>query len=144
VPRTRFARPLVAIALALALASCGDNSILGIAQSWTLQSVEGNALPFTVPNADHDVVITSGTANIADGGSYTMTFTGTIDGDDASVGMDQGSWTIASSTFNFRSSTLDGKTFIAAYLTDTFRAAVPGEIVGSTNQSFDMVFATVQ
>lgn len=142
--RTRVVRPLVAIALALVLASCGDDSILGIANSWTLQTVEEAALPFTVPNTEHVVVITSGTASIASGGDYTFTFMGTIDGEPATVGLDRGSWTIASSAFNFRSSTLNGKTFVAAYSTSTFRVAMPGAIVGSTNQTFDMVFAKVQ
>lgn len=142
--RTRLVRPLVAIALALALASCGDDTILGIANSWTLQTVEGAAPPFTVPNTEHDVVITSGTASISNGGHYTFTFMGTIDGDPATVGMDQGSWTIASSTFNFRSSTLNGKTFVAAYSTSTFNVAVPGAVVGSSSNVINMVFAKAQ
>lgn len=142
--RTRLVRPLVGLALMLAVASCGDSSILGIANSWTLQTVEGSALPFAVPNTDHDVVITGGTAGISNGGDYTFTFAGTIDGEPATVGTDHGSWAIASSTFNFRSSTLNGQTFVAAYLTNTFRVAMPGAVVGSTTESFDMVFAKVQ
>lgn len=143
--RLRFARPLLAVALVAAIASCGtDNSILGIAQSWTLQSVGGQTLPFTVPNVAHDVVITSATANLRSDGNYTLTFTGTTDGAAGQVGNDHGTWTIANSTFNFVSATLNNRTFIAAFLHSTFRASVPGALVGSSTDTFDMVFGAVQ
>ena len=139
--RARTTRPLVAFALVAVLSSCGDSSELGIARSWSLQTVEGAALPFTVPNAPHDIVITSATATIGSNGNYTMTYTGTTDGTPGTVATDQGSWTISSSVFNFRSSTLDGRTYIAAYRTSTFAASVPGALFNSDTDTFQMVFA---
>lgn len=138
--RTRTTRPLIALALMTTLASCGHDSELGIARTWALQTVDGAPLPFTVPSAPHDIVITSATATIGSDGNYTMTYLGTTDGVSGTVKTDHGTWTIASSTFNFRSNTLDGQTFIAAYLTSTFRASVPGALFGSDTDSFEMVF----
>jgi hypothetical protein len=136
----RTTRPLIAFVLLAALASCGHDSELGIAQHWVLQTVAGGELPFTVPHATHDIVITSATANIGTDGNYTMTYMGTTDGTPGTVATDHGTWTISSSVFNFRSSTLDGQTFIAAYFTSTFRATIPGAILHSDDDTFEMVF----
>jgi hypothetical protein len=140
--RVRLARPVLAFALLAALASCGSDGSLGIPTSWTLQTVGGAALPFTVPNAAHDIVITSATANVADNGNYTMTYMGTTDGTAGQVAADHGTWTIGSSTFVFRSAPLNGNTYIAALVGTTFRAAIPGALFGSSMATFDMVFVT--
>lgn len=138
-------RSLLAIALAAAVVSCGSDSSLQIPNSWTLQTAEGAALPFTVVNnAEHDIVITSATANVADNSNYTMTYTGTTDGVAGTVATDNGTWTIGSSTFVFRSSVLNGQTYIAALTGSTFRAAVPGALFGSSTQTFEMVFSSAQ
>lgn len=142
--RSRVVRPVIAISFAAALASCGGDSSLQIPNSWTLQTAEGAALPFTVPNAEHDIVITSATANVADNNTYTMTYTGTTDGTPGVVATDHGSWTIGSSTFVFRSSVLNGQTYIAALTGSTFRAAVPGALFGSSTQNFEMLFSSAQ
>jgi hypothetical protein len=142
--RARVARPFLAIAFAAALASCGGDSSLQIPNSWTLQTADGAALPDTVPNAEHDIVITSATANVADNNTYTMTYTGTTDGTPGVVATDHGSWTIGSSTFVFRSSVLNGQTYIAALVGSTFRAAVPGALFGSSTQTFQMLFSSAQ
>lgn len=135
-------RALLAIAFAAAVVSCGSDSSLQIPNSWTLQTAGGAALPFTVPGTQHDVVITSATANVADNGNYTMTYTGTTDGVAGTVGSDNGTWTIGSSTFVFRSSVLNGQTYIAALVGSTFRGAVPGALFGSSTQTFDMLFSS--
>lgn len=140
--RARVARGLLAIAFAATLASCGSDSTLQIPNSWTLQTVGGAALPFTVTPDSQDVVITSATANVADNGNYTMTYTGTTDGVPGTVATDNGTWTIGSSTFVFRSSVLNGRTYIAALVGTTFRAAVPGALFGSSTQTFDMLFSS--
>jgi len=142
--RARLARPFLAIAFVAALASCGGDVSLQIPNSWTLQTAEGAALPFTVPNAQHDIVITSATANVADNNTYTMTYTGTTDGTPGVVVTDHGSWTIGSSTFVFRSDVLSGQTYIAALVGSTFRAAVPGALFGSSTQTFEMLFSSAQ
>jgi imidazolonepropionase-like amidohydrolase len=142
--RARVARGLLAIAFAATLASCGSDSTLQIPNSWTLQTVGGAALPFTVPGTQHDVVITSATANVADNNNYTMTYAGTTDGVAGTVGSDHGTWTIGSSTFVFRSAVLNGETYIAALVGSTFRAAVPGTLFGSSTQTLDVLFSSAQ
>lgn len=142
--RMRFARSLLALALLSVAASCGSDNPLGLANSWTLQTVGGAALPYTVPNAAHEIVITSATANLRNDGSYTMTYVGTTDGAQGQVATDNGTWTIGSATFIFRSAPLHGNTYIAALVGSTFRAAVPGALFGSSTDSFDMVFGAVQ
>jgi imidazolonepropionase-like amidohydrolase len=137
-------RALLAIALAAAVVSCGGSSSLQIPNSWTLQTAGGAALPFTVPGTQHDVVITSATANVADNNNYTMTYAGTTDGVAGTVGSDHGTWTIGSSTFVFRSAVLNGETYIAALVGSTFRAAVPGTLFGSSTQTLDMLFSSAQ
>ncbi len=137
-------RSFLAIALAAAVVSCGGDSALQIPNSWTLQTAGGAALPFTVPGTEHDVVITSATANIADNGNYTMTYAGTTDGVAGTVGSDHGTWTIGSSTFVFRSAVLNGNTYIAALVGSTFRSAVPGTLFGSSTPTIDMLFSSAQ
>lgn len=140
---SRFALSLCAAALlTVSLASCGSD-LLGLDQTWTLQTVEDGNLPFTVPEASHDQVIISGVAHLHADNTYTMTFTGTAGGAAAQVGSDAGHWSITSSTFTFHSTTTGGD-YIAALVGTTFRASVPGVLVGSTDADFSMVFAKSQ
>ena len=144
-PRTmsRFALSLCAAALlTLSLSSCGSD-LLGLDQTWTLQTVEDANLPFTVPDASHDQVIISGVAHLHSDNTYSTTFTGTADGAAAQVGSDAGHWSITSSTFTFHSTTT-GSDYIAALVGSSFRASVPGVLVGSTDANFDMVFSKSQ
>ncbi|MEP7085863.1 MAG: hypothetical protein ABI884_00900 [Gemmatimonadota bacterium] len=140
-PRTmsRFALSLFAAALLpLSLASCGSD-LLNLDQQWALQTVEDTNLPYTVPHASHDPVIISGIADLNSDNTYTMTFTGTVDGVAAQVGEDHGHWSISHSTFTFQRS--GGGDYIAALVGSVFRASIPGEIIGSGDPNFDVVFA---
>lgn len=140
--RTRLAHPLLALALAVVATSCGSDNPLGIANSWTLQTVGGVALPDTVPNTAHELVITSAIAILGNDGKYTMTYTGTTDGTPGQVASDNGTWTIESSTFIFTSAPLHGSTYIAALVRGTFKADVPGALFGSSTNTFSMVFSS--
>lgn len=143
-PRTmsRFARSLCAAALlTVSLASCGSD-LLDLAQVWQLQTVQDASLPFTVPDASHDQVITSGVANLHSDNSYDMTFTGTLDGEQGQVGSDAGHWSVTSGTFTFHSTTTGG-TYVAALVGSNFNASVPGVLVGSTQGNFAMLFAKI-
>ena len=141
-PRTmsRLALSLCAAALlTVSLASCGGD-LLQLDHTWTLQTVGDANLPFTVPHASHNQVIISGVANLHSDNTYNVTFTGTADGSAAQVGSDAGHWSITSSTFTFHSTTTGGD-YIAALVGSTFRASVPGQLVGSTDANFDMLFS---
>ncbi len=138
---SRFAPSLFAAALLAALlVSCGGNDLLNLAQQWSLQTVRDTTLPYTVPNAPHDIVINSAIASLHSDNTYTIKFTGTSDGAAATVGSDAGEWSITSSTFTFHSATFN-RDYIAALDGSIFRASVPGEIISSSDPMFDMVFS---
>ena len=140
---SRFALSLGAAALLVStLASCGSD-LLQLDTQWTLQSVEGADLPFIVTGTEHDVVITSGTASLNSDNTYVTTFTGTSDGVAGTVGTDSGHWSVSHSEFIFHSTTL-GTDYIAAIVGSTFHVTLPGAVVNSSDQGFDMVFAKGQ
>ena len=141
-PRTmsRLAPSMFATALlAVLLASCGSD-LLNLDQKWSLQTVRDTTPPYTVPSAAHDIVIFSAIASLHSDNTYTIKFTGTSDGVAATVGSDAGNWSITSSIFTFQSSTFN-RDYIAALDGNIFRASVPGEIIGSSDPFFDMVFS---
>jgi hypothetical protein len=137
----------IACSLALAglltasLASCaGDGGdLLNLDQTWTLQTVGDAPLPFTVPNAEHDIVVTSATADLNADNSYTTTFSGTTDGTQGTLFTDHGAWAVSKSTINFHSQTLRTD-YIAALTGNSYRASIPGTMFGSATPSFSMVF----
>ncbi|MEO6211460.1 MAG: hypothetical protein ABIQ10_15240 [Gemmatimonadaceae bacterium] len=137
---SRFALSFFAAALlASSLSSCGGD-LLGVDQNWDLQTVQGAALPFSVPHATHEVVLTSAVADLRSNNSYITTFTGTIDGVPGQIGQDQGHWAIGGSVFTFRSTTL-GADYVAALVQTHFNASVPGQLIMSSDANFDMTFA---
>ena len=141
-PRTksRLIPSMFATALLVALlASCGSD-LLNLDQQWSLQTVRDTTLPYTVPNASHDIVINSAVASLHSDNTYSTKFTGTSDGSAGTVGTDVGEWSITSSVFTFHSTTL-GRDYIAALVGNTFRGSVPGEIISSSDPFFDMVFS---
>ena len=144
---SRVALSFVAAAVvAAALSSCGGSDLLQINHSWAQQSVANRALPDTVPNSSPVIVITSGDAEIEGNGTYTFTFNGTSDGVAGVVGSDAGTWSISSSTFFFKSNSSSPHipSYIAALSAGTFRVAMPGPAVHSSDPTVDMVFAEIQ
>ena len=141
----RFTRSSLVAVIALAsFASCQHDLLGSIDHSWQLSTVNQSALPYTVPHSSPAIVITAGHAQIDGDGNYEFTFTGTSDGADGSVGSDDGTWSIHSSTFLFNSSHVGIDSYIAALGSGTFDLSLPGEVVHSTDQSIDMVFEQVQ
>ena len=137
---SRLAQSLFAsVLITVPLASCGSD-LLNLDQQWTLKTVHDDSLPYTVPNASHDIVITSGVASLRADNTYTIKFTGTLDGAAATVGSDAGEWSITSSIFTFLSTTLH-RDYIAALTGTTFRASVPGVMISSSDPMVDMVFS---
>ena len=137
---SRLIQSMLATALLVALlASCGSD-LLNLDQQWSLQTVRDTTLPYTVPNAPHDIVINSAIASLHSDNTYSIKFTGTSDGAAATVGSDAGEWSITSSIFTFHSTTFN-RDYIAALNGSIFRASVPGEIISSADPMFDMVFS---
>ena len=133
---------VVAGLLAASLAACAGSGgdLLNLDQTWTLRSVSDSTLPYTVPNASSDIVITSATAELNADNSYTTTFTGTTDGTPGTIGTDHGAWSVSRSTINFHSQSLHTD-YIAALNGNSFNASIPGTLVGSMTPNFSMVFS---
>ena len=138
-----FARNTVCFAAAAVLSSCGGSDLLQISRTWSQQSVADKALPDTVPNSTPVIVITLGDAEISNNGTYTFVLNGTSDGVAGVVGQDAGRWTITNSLFIFTTSSgsPDIPTYYAVLAGSTFRVAMPGVIVHSSNPTVDMGFA---
>jgi hypothetical protein len=134
--RTALSFAAAAIVI-MAFSSCGSD-LLQVSGSWSQTSVDNKMLPDTVPNSSPVIVITSGEAEITDGGHYTFTFNGTSDGVQGVVGTDEGTLRLSHSTFLFKSSTT--ASFIAALTGNTFQVELPGQFVHSSNASVNMVF----
>jgi len=141
----RLTRSSLVFVIAMAsLASCQHDLLASIDHSWQLSTVNGSALPYTVPHSAPAIIITAGHAEIGGDGNYQFTFTGTSDGADGSVGSDNGAWSIHSSSFLFNSSDVDIDSYIAALSSGSFDVALPGQIVHSTDEAVDMVFLEIQ
>jgi hypothetical protein len=141
---TRFTRPLIAMALAALLAACGsDNTVTGprdVTGTYVLATVDGSPLPYTVPNAEHVIVINSATATLGADHSYTVAVAGTEDGTDSEVAADQGTYAVSGSTITFTSTAFGGASYTAAAGAGTYTVTIPGAFVSSSNASFALVF----
>ena len=147
--RSRVGRPVSALAFAVVvatLAACssskstvtGPTSVVG---SYSLATVNGNSLPFTVPNnPSHTIVVQSATVTLNSDHSYTLSGTGTSDGGDPQqVVADAGTYAFSGSTVTF-TSTAHPTVYAATVTTTTLTESVPGAIAGSTDTSFLLVF----
>ncbi|MEO6211459.1 MAG: hypothetical protein ABIQ10_15235 [Gemmatimonadaceae bacterium] len=145
--RTAFARPLLAVALGLTLtfaSACGSDSPTGpknVPGTYFLRTIDGTALPFTVPEQrDHVIVVNSVTATLNGNNTYAVAGTGTEDGNASTVITDAGTYTQSGSTLHFTSTTLGGATYSASAKTDSFTVTLPGGFVDSDRTSFALLF----
>jgi hypothetical protein len=120
-------RRLIALALALTVVACGSDdstapSNSSIAGTWSLQTINGSPLPFTLAPAPTKIEILSATAIINSNGTWTSSSqTRTTLGTQApttTTETDNGTYTISGSTIALRSSdgtvesgTISGNTF---------------------------------
>jgi hypothetical protein len=143
--RSRVVRPaatLVAVVAILAACSIAKKSVTGptnVAGTYSLVTVDGSALPYTVPNnPNHTVVIQSATVTLGSDQSYTIG--GTADGGSPEqVIADAGTYTFSGSTVTFTSSTYSGLIYAGRATTSTITETVPGAFAGSTNATFTLV-----
>jgi hypothetical protein len=138
---------LVLAAVVATVAACGSDSNNGtgptdVSGTYSLTTINGNALPFTIPNTgEHTTVITSATGTLGTDGTYTIVGVGTEDGGDpTTVVGDEGTYTVSGSTVVFTSSAFGGASYSAAATSSTLTATVPGAFAGSSNTSFTLVF----
>jgi hypothetical protein len=148
--RSRVVRPVTALALAAVVATVAACSIASkkgvtaptnVAGTYSLATVDGNGLPYTVPNnPNHTVVIQSATVVLGSDHSYTIGGTGTSDGGSPQqVIADAGTYTLSGSTVTFTSTTHSGLIYTGTATTSTITETVPGAFAGSTNATFTLV-----
>jgi hypothetical protein len=147
--RRRIVRPVAALAFAAlvsTLAACGsdNNGTTGpsdVSGTYSLATINGDPLPFTVPNnPDHTIIIQSATVTLGSDNSYSIGGTGTSDGGDPEqVVADAGTYTLSGSTVTFTSSTHSLLVYTATATSTTLTESVPGAFAGSTNTSFVLV-----
>jgi hypothetical protein len=135
---------MLAVALAVALAACGSDSPTGpkdVPGTYLLRTINGNALPFTVPNTlDHTIVINSVTATLNGNDTYAVAGTGTQDENASTVITDAGTYTQSGSTLHFTSAAFQGAVYTASAKTDTVTVTLPGGFVNSSNGTFALLF----
>ena len=142
----RSAAALALVALVATLAACGSDkkSTTGpsdVTGTYSLATIDGNTLPFTVPNVpDHTIIIQSGSIVLNSDHSYTVGGAGTSDGGDPQqVIADAGTYAVSGSTVTFTSTAHPPAIYHATATSTTLTATAPGGFAGSTNTSFTLV-----
>ena len=147
--RSRFAKPLLALVIGAALATlaaCGGDTTNGtgpmdVSGSYLLATVDGGALPYTVPGTGANVIVVSGaTATLNADNTYSVSGAVTENGSDSQLLSDAGSYSVSGSNVVFISSTFGGASYSGVATSSTITATVPGLIVGSSHTTFSLIF----
>lgn len=140
IARVAFVAALVGLALACSAVDnpVGPNDVPG---TYVLRTIEGSALPYTVPNTvGNTVVVNSATATLGDSGTYAVAGTGTISGVVNTVLTDNGDWVQNGEKVNFTSAHISGAFYFAKAKEDTLTLTLPGGFLNSTNGTFSLLF----
>ncbi len=82
--RARVARLAIAVASVVLLGACGSSSTgpsnANVSGSYTLSSVGGSSLPYTIPNTSQPEIVQSATITLTSDSTYSATATGTVSG----------------------------------------------------------------
>jgi hypothetical protein len=143
-----FARALVALALAVAIAGCGSSSdstgITGLGDitgTYTLRRVDGALLPFTFPNGLDSVVVDTATFVLNHDGTYSLSASGSDNGQQGTIFTDDGEYIVTQSTITFTSNVVETLVYSANATPGTFTVSIPGVFVHSGNAEFNLFFA---
>ena len=124
-------------AVGLSTISCGGSTTDNTAQSevgtYTLVTVNGQALPYTVNNTSlGTAVIQSATLNLS-APAYTATVNGTVNGGATQrILADGGTYSRTGSTLTFSSTSAPGLVYAGAFSGSTLTVSIPGVAVGTT------------
>ncbi|MEP7065620.1 MAG: hypothetical protein ABI889_06270 [Gemmatimonadota bacterium] len=149
-PSARFMRAMMAAASVAMLAACGSDSTgpknAGVQGTYTLLSVNGSPLPYTVPNTGEDVrIVQDATITLGADSTYAVHATGTENGSASTIVTDAGHYTVSGNQVTFTSTMISGAHYTANYATTpgspTLTATIAGLFVGSSDISFTLVFA---
>jgi hypothetical protein len=148
-PKTRWFTPAAAVALstllALGAAGCGDDNgptaprvSLG---TYTLVSVNGAALPFTVPNTGSDtVVVQSATLTLTELSTYTVSVEGTQNSEATSVLSDEGTFSQRGSEVTFQSTRFAAAAYAGTTNGNTLTITLPAVVFGAPGGTLEFEF----
>ena len=127
----------VVCAVGLAGTNCSDGNGPDPESAYSLVSINGQALPVTIPNTQlGTVVVQSGSVILTPGTAgdltYTATLLGTVNGETGPVLADAGSYSRSGSSVTFTSTTLQGFVYVGTLINDQLTITVPGESIGTT------------
>jgi len=137
---------LAAIGMALALAACGGSDTStgpgSVAGDYSLHSVNGSPLPYTLPQTGTDaIVVDSALTSLAVNGTYVASAFGTLNGAPSTPFADAGTYTVSGSTITFTSNLLlAGATYTASATSTGFTLTVPGLLLGSGTPTLALQF----
>jgi hypothetical protein len=141
--RTRFFRAASALLVLAYLAACGSDTTAprDVAGSYTLSTIDGSALPYTVPNSPPVAIISSAFVVLSSDSTYTYQAAGSLNGvGSGDVADDNGTYRVSGSTVTFTSIKYNGSRYNADASSTGLTASTPGAIVNSDNLSFTLVF----
>ena len=143
----RFVRPLLLASSIAILAACGSDSSgpaddADVSGQYNLVTVDGHALPDTIPNSEHVFVIAAADVLFSDNGTYEATVTGTDDGSaEEEIAADNGTFVISGNTITLHSAVFFTTYQATVASNDEVTAMVPGAFVSSSNTTISLKFA---
>ena len=145
----RLVRAAAGVAAVAMLAACGSSSTgpnnANVAGTYTLNTVNGATLPYTVPNTGTDVEIVQGaTITITGDSTYAVNATGTLNGSPSTLVTDVGHYSVSGNQVTFTSTIISGANYSASVsgsgIGTTLTTSIGGAFVGSSDVSFTLVF----
>jgi hypothetical protein len=127
--------------LTVIAAGCGGDSTTEASAElghYTLVSVNGQPLPFTIPQTTSgSVVIQSATIDLTSGTNGQLSYAATVTGLASGQGPrqlvgDRGSYTKSGSAINFSSTLVPGITYTGTVVESTLSVTLPGALFGGT------------
>jgi hypothetical protein len=141
----RFATAAAAAGTIALLGACGSDSTgpsnANVAGTYSLSTVDGSSLPFTVPNTgDNTEIVQSATITLTSDSTYSAVASGTENGESTTIITDAGSYSVSGSQVTFTSSVIQGGNYTGTVSGSTLTVSIIGAFVGSTNNSFSLAF----
>lgn len=146
----RRAAPALVFVAAMFAGGCADANPVAppnIPGTYVLQSVNGQGLPYVVPNTVGEArIVNSATAEIVlavdpdSANTYSFSGSGMRDDSVATVLSDVGTWAQEGGKLDFASGVVSGGFYFAIATPDKITVTLPGGFLNSTTGTFSLVF----
>jgi len=140
----RFAITALSAGAIVLLGACGSDSTgpshANVAGSYSLTSVDGSNLPFTVPNTQQEEIVQSASITLNSDSSYSATASGTVSGESSNIITDAGHYSVSGNQVTFTSSLIQGGVYTGTASGSSLTVTIAGIFVGSSNTSFSLLF----